>query len=85
MGHRAGCTNTIGSNNIILGNLANVATNSLSGVIVLGAGATATNQNQLAMGSSTFPLSTTSTAGAVQEFAVINWNGNLRKIALFNV
>jgi hypothetical protein len=52
---------------------------------VLGAGATATDQNQLAMGSSTFPLSTTSTAGAVQEFAVINWNGNLRKIALFNV
>jgi hypothetical protein len=57
-----------------------VSTNSLSGVVAIGSLATATASNQLAMGSTTWPLSTTSTAGAAAGFLVINLNGTLRKI-----
>ena len=47
----------IGSNNIVIGNNANVATGSLSGVVVLGTGAVATDNYQLVIGSGTPPLS----------------------------
>ena len=81
----AGSTNTIGSNNIIIGNTASVATNALSSVIVLGVSATATASNQLAMGSTNWPLSTTATAGSAAGFLVINLNGTLRKIQFSDV
>jgi len=94
LGLSAGCTNTIGSNNIVIGNGANVSTNSLSGVVVLGTGAIASNSNQWAMGSSTWPLSTASfaTNGLVSSntmpttaagFLVLNLNGTIRKLPFF--
>ena len=49
LGYHAGFTNVIGSNNTIIGNQADVATNSLSGVIVLGTGAIATQTNQIVL------------------------------------
>lgn len=48
-GTNAGCTNTIGWNNTIIGNGADVATNSLSGVIVLGTNAIATESHQVVL------------------------------------
>jgi hypothetical protein len=91
IGRCAGCTNTIGSNNIILGNLANVATNSLSGVIVLGAGALATRQNELVIGSNNPPLSgilfgnlavTANTAAlSTTKGTSDNWNSNYTTVS----
>jgi hypothetical protein len=49
LGRCAGCVNTIGSYNTIIGNNANVATNALSGVIVLGTGAVATESHQIVL------------------------------------
>jgi hypothetical protein len=46
----------------------------------LGTCAVANASNQLAMGSASWPLSTTATAGAGAGWLVINLNGTLRKI-----
>jgi hypothetical protein len=80
LGNGAGGSNTTGSYNTIIGHCANVSANNLSNVIAIGTCVVATASNQLAMGSTTWPLSTTSTAGAAEGFLVINLNGTLRKI-----
>ena len=49
LGISAGCSNTTGSNNTIIGNTSDTATGNLSGVIVLGTGATATESYQLVL------------------------------------
>jgi trimeric autotransporter adhesin len=49
IGSYAGRTSTIGSNNTIIGNRADIATDSLSGVIVLGTGAVATESHQIVL------------------------------------
>lgn len=49
LGRYAGCVNTIGSYNTIIGTRANVATNALSGVIVLGTDAVATESHQIVL------------------------------------
>jgi hypothetical protein len=82
-----------GSNNIMIGactlwssSVNNGFVSGLSGTIVIGTSAMPTSHNQLALASASIPLSTTSTAGASQNrFLVVNLNGQIGKIQLFNV
>ena len=60
LGYSAGSNNTTGNNNIVICGYANTSTNNLCGVIVLGTCAVANANNQLALGSSTWPLSAVS-------------------------
>ena len=85
IGYRSGITNSLGANNIIIGDGANTLTNALSNTIVIGNFATVSASNQIAIGSATTPLSTTSNANSISNYLVINVNGDLKKIALYNL
>ena len=93
LGSYAGRTSTIGSNNTIIGNRADVATDALSGVIVLGTGAVATESNQIVLSTanvsfrnigSTFEIGTPSLTdnltvfGAVSSTDIVNTNTGFR-------
>jgi hypothetical protein len=82
MGHCGGWCSS-GSNNIMIGayTAQSDSFRSLSGTIVLGNCAQPLANNTLVLGSTTFPLSTVSTAGAAAGFLVVNINGTHRKIA----
>jgi hypothetical protein len=87
IGLSAGITSLSGANNIIFGTFADVSVGTLSGVIVLGAGAVATQSFSLAIGSTSTPLSGTifgnlaatatsqalSTVGGTSD----DWNANI--------
>ena len=93
IGRFAGFTNATGSNNTIIGNQADVATDSLSGVIVLGTGAIATESHQIVLSTanvsfrnigSTFEIGTPSLTdnltvyGAVSSTGIVNTNTGFR-------
>jgi hypothetical protein len=85
VGLSAGFTNLSGHGNIIVGRNANTLTNGLSNTIVFGNFATASASNQIAIGSESFPLSTTTTAGSVSRYLVVALNGVLGKIPVHNL
>lgn len=93
IGRVAGFLNEAGSNNTIIGNAAGTATNNLSGVIVLGTGAIATESNQIVLSTanvsfrnigSTFEIGTPSLTdnltvfGAVSSTGIVNTNTGFR-------
>ena len=86
-GLSAGTNNISGSNNTIIGNSANVATDALSGVIVLGTNATAQLNNELAIGSSTWPLSTVSDVTLTGQVSsvILRLNGSLFRVPIIPV
>ena len=90
LGNCAGGFNRTGSNNIFIGNNANTAsaqTSALSGVIVLGTGATAQLNNELSIGSTTWPLSTRSDntfTGQVSS-VILRLNGSLFRVPIIPV
>jgi hypothetical protein len=78
----AGFTNLSGHGNILIGRNSNTLTNGLSNAIAFGNFATVSASNQISIGSESFALSTTATAGAIAQYLVIGVNGSLRKIPL---
>ena len=96
LGNKAGCFNRTGSNNIFIGNNANTAsaqTSALSGVIVLGTSAIATESHQIVLSTanasfrnigSTFEIGTPSLTdnltvyGAVSSTGIVNTNTGFR-------
>lgn len=74
-----------GSNNITIGSDIQISPTNAQGCIVLGHGASATANNQFVLGSTTVPLSTTATTGTISNYLIVNINGSLKKIALYNL
>ncbi len=74
------CLNSAGDGNTVVGHQANAATYEYC--IILGAYATATENNQLVLGSSGRPLVTHATAGTTAEYLEVLVNGTARKIEL---
>ena len=89
IGSDAGCFNTVGSNNIFIGNNANTAsaqTSALSGVIVLGTGAVATESHQIVLSTAnvsfkstgnTFQISSPSLTGNLTVLGSISATGDV--------
>jgi hypothetical protein len=89
IGSDAGCFNTVGSNNIFIGNNANTAsaqTSALSGVIVLGTGAVATESDQIVLSTAnvsfkstgnTFQISSPSLTGNLTVLGSISATGDV--------
>ena len=86
----AGTNNRTGSENIFIGDGANTATSTmsaLSGVIVIGSNAKAHLNNELSIGSSTYPLSTVSDVTLTGQVSsvVLRLNGQLFRIPIIPV
>jgi len=90
LGFRAGCFNGTGSNNIFIGNNTNTTSaqvSALSGVIVIGADAVAQLNNELSIGSATWPLSTIpdSTLTGQISSVILRLNGSLFRVPIIPV
>lgn len=87
IGDNSGLNNTIGSNNVMIGKSTGSSAsplNSLSGCIVLGSEAKVNASNQLSMGSTNYPLLTSSIGIATGTFLNIIVNGQPLKIQLYS-
>lgn len=80
--------------NISIGENNSLSDGSLKDCVIIGKDAVATNNGQLVLGSQSHPVLSTHTIGkngnanatpaAPEEYLIINFNGNLRKIPLYN-
>lgn len=73
-----------GNRNIFIGSNTTTSPTSLSGCIVIGSNATATSNNQLAIGSTAYPLLTSGTGTNTNKFLVIRLNNQDLKIPLYS-
>lgn len=89
-------TGTVDSNaNISLGDNNSLSDGSFKDCIIIGKDGIATNNGQVVLGSTAHPVLSTHTVGkngnanatpsAPEEYLIININGHLRKIALYNI
>jgi len=82
LGRNAGI-NVTGSHNNIFGQNSNVSPSSLSGCLVIGVSALATQNNTIALGSTVVPFLTSGSGTNTNSFMVVRLNGVNRKIPIW--
>ena len=89
-------TNPMDDNsNVCIGDQNSIASASFKNCVVIGNGGMATTSGQFVLGSQSHPIVSTHTVGkggnamatpiAPEEYLIVNFNGNLRKIPLYNI